>query len=195
MRRMGAVVLLGWLVAGAAVAQVELYRYVNDRGVVVLDRHGVPPEYVANGYQVLNADGRVLRVVPPAPSAEELRRRAEAEQRARADAQLRQRYGSLAELDRARQHRLRDLDGAIGMARGNLQALDEQLQALERQAAERQRAGQALPASLAEQIEQQRAARQRSAAELQRRQTQRQAVDEEFAAERQRLGELLDEEG
>lgn len=193
MRRKGVVLLLGWLLAGVALAQGELYRYVNDQGVVVLDSQGVPPEYVAAGYQVLDVDGRVLRVVPPAPSAEELRQQAEAERQARADAQLRQRYSSLEDLDRARRHQLRDLDAAIDMARSNLQGLDGQLQALERQAAERQRAGQALSASLEEQISTQRALRQRSAAELQRREAQRQAVDAEFAAERRRLGELLGE--
>ncbi|KRU64141.1 hypothetical protein AN448_19195 [Pseudomonas aeruginosa] len=30
---------------------VELYRYVNDKGVVVLDRQGVPPQYIGKGYQ------------------------------------------------------------------------------------------------------------------------------------------------
>lgn len=35
---------------------VELYRYVNDKGVVVLDRQGVPPQYIGKGYQVLNED-------------------------------------------------------------------------------------------------------------------------------------------
>lgn len=54
---------------------VELYRYVNDKGVVVLDRQGVPPQYIGKGYQVLNDQGRVIRTVPPAPTAEELRQR------------------------------------------------------------------------------------------------------------------------
>ena len=49
--------LLGLL--GATVAQAELYRYVDDKGVVVLDRHGVPPQFIGRGYEVLNDQGRV----------------------------------------------------------------------------------------------------------------------------------------
>ena len=52
----------------------ELYRYVNDKGVIVLDRQGVPPEYIGKGYDVLSDQGRVVRVVPPAPTAEERQR-------------------------------------------------------------------------------------------------------------------------
>ena len=48
----------------------ELYRYVNDKGVIVLDRQGVPPEYIGKGYDVLSDQGRVVRVVPPAPTAD-----------------------------------------------------------------------------------------------------------------------------
>ena len=30
----------------------ELYRYVNDKGVIVLDRQGVPPEYIGKGSRI-----------------------------------------------------------------------------------------------------------------------------------------------
>ena len=52
--------------AGAA----ELYRYINDKGVTVLDR-SVPPQYVGRGYEVLDKDGRVKQVIPAALSPEE----------------------------------------------------------------------------------------------------------------------------
>ena len=52
---------------------IVLYRYVDSRGVTVLDRQGVPPEYVGKGYEVLNQRGRVVQTIPPAPSADELR--------------------------------------------------------------------------------------------------------------------------
>ena len=72
----GKQVLLLLALLGASTVQAELYRYVSQHGVVVLDSQGVPPEYVGRGYEVLDQDGRVLRVVPPAPTAEELRQRA-----------------------------------------------------------------------------------------------------------------------
>ena len=65
--------LLGFM-SPALLPAAELYRYVDERGVVVLDRHGVPPQHISRGYQVLNEQGRVVREVPPAPSAEEFAR-------------------------------------------------------------------------------------------------------------------------
>ena len=40
-------------------ACAELYRYTNERGVVVLDRQGVPPQHVARGQEVPNARGNL----------------------------------------------------------------------------------------------------------------------------------------
>lgn len=182
------------MAAAAAAEQPELYRYVNRQGVVVLDHLGVPPEYVAKGYEVLNDQGRVLRVVPPAPTAEELRRRAEAKRQAEADAQLRQRYASLDDLEQARRHRLRDLDAFLGVTEANLQSVQNQLLGLERQAAEHQRAGRAVPVLLLQQMEAQRADHRRVEADLRRLQGLRRAVEAEFAADRIRLVELLGRE-
>lgn len=183
-----------WLLLGllaATPAQAELYRYVNRQGVVVLDRQGVPPEYVANGYEVLSDQGRLIRVVPRAPTAEELRQRAAAERQAQADAQLRQRYASLADFEQARAQRLRDLDSFVGVSRANLQGVEAQLQRLERQAAERQRAGQALTPLLLRQIEELRGERTRLEGELRRLDEQRVTVEAELAVERARLEQLL----
>ncbi|MCY1411344.1 hypothetical protein D9M71_267280 [compost metagenome] len=180
---------------GASTAQAELYRYVSQHGVVVLDSQGVPPEYVGRGYEVLDADGRVLRVVPPAPTAEELRQRAEAQRQAEADAQLRQRYASVADLEQTRRQRLRDLDALLAMAQANLQGVQGQMRARERQAAERQRAGQAVQPGLLEQLESMAGDQRRLEADLQRLQAQRTALEAEFARDRARLVELAGREG
>ena len=58
--------LLSLLLPLSGVA-AELYRYVDDKGVTVLSRQGVPPEFIAKGYEVLNDQGRVLRVRPSGP--------------------------------------------------------------------------------------------------------------------------------
>ncbi|MBV2131893.1 DUF4124 domain-containing protein [Pseudomonas sp. MAP12] len=175
-------------------AQAELYRYLNRQGVVVLDRQGVPPEYVGNGYEVIDEEGRVLRVVPPAPSAEELRRRVAAQRQARADAQLRRLYPRVADLEVARGHQLRDLDGLIAVARGNLHAVQQRALGLERQAAEHQRASQPLPAALLQQLEGLRGEQHQAEAELQRLQGLRQRSEASFAADRLRLIEILGRE-
>lgn len=189
--RMGNVLLLLLGLLAATTVQAELYRYVNRQGVVVLDRQGVPPEYVANGYEVLNDQGRLIRVVPRAPTVEELRRQAEQARQAQADAQLRQRYASLADLEQTRAQRLRDIDSFAGVNHANLQSVDGQLASLERQAAARQRAGQAVPAGLLKQMEDLRLERGRLESELRRLDGVRKSVEAEFAADRARLEQLL----
>ncbi|MCC6074937.1 DUF4124 domain-containing protein [Pseudomonas sp. GCM10022188] len=181
--------LAGVLVVTAA--QAEVYRYVNRQGVVALDRQGVPPEYVANGYEVLDDEGQLLRVVPPAPSAEELERRAAAQRQAAFDADLLQRYTSAAELEWAQVRQLRDQDALIGIVRANLDTARGQLQKVERQAAERQRAGQPLAPELLTQRDQLQREQHRLEAELKRVQELRASSEAEFVRERVRLQELL----
>lgn len=132
---------------------VELYRYVNDKGVVVLDRQGVPPQYIGKGYQVLNDQGRVIRTVPPAPTAEELRQRKAAQAQASSDAQLLRLYSSLEDVDRARERRLAELDGLSSVARGNLQSLKLQQANLQGQAANQERAGRPVAQALVDQLD------------------------------------------
>ena len=191
MRKVNKVWLLLAGVLVVTAAQAEVYRYVNRQGVVALDRQGVPPEYVANGYEVLDDEGQLLRVVPPAPSAEELERRAAAQRQAAFDADLLQRYASAAELEWAQVRRLRDQDALIGIVRANLDAARGQLQKVERQAAERQRAGQPLAPELLTQRDQLQREQHRLEAELKRVQELRASSEAEFVRERVRLQELL----
>lgn len=191
MRKVNKVWLLLAGVLAVTSVQAEVYRYVNRQGVVALDRQGVPPEYVANGYEVLDDAGQVLRVVPPAPSAEELARRAAAQRQAAFDAELLQRYTSVADLEWAQVRQLRDQDALLGIVRANLDTARGQLEKVERQAAERQRAGQPLAPELLTQRDQLQREQQRLEAELKRVQGQRASSEAEFARERARLQELL----
>ncbi|NQD96635.1 DUF4124 domain-containing protein, partial [Pseudomonas sp. CrR25] len=94
--------LLFGLLLPVVVEATELYRYVDDQGVTVLSRQGVPPEFIAKGYEVLNDQGRVIKVIPPAPTAEEMRRLLADKARASSDAQLLRLYTSPEDVDRAR---------------------------------------------------------------------------------------------
>ena len=60
------------LVVYSADSYAELYKYMNEDGVTVLDSH-VPARYVKNGYTILSLDGRVLEIVPRALTDEEIR--------------------------------------------------------------------------------------------------------------------------
>ena len=175
------------IVAGAT----ELYRYTDDQGVTVLGRQGVPPEFIGRGYEVLNDQGRVIKVVPPAPGAEEMQRLLADKARASSDAQLLRLYSTPEDIDRARDRKLAELDGLIGVARSNLQTARLQQDNLQSQAADHERAGRAVPEHLLAQIDNQKDEQLRQYKDIARYQEARKQAQASFAADRQRLGELL----
>jgi chlorite dismutase len=170
---------------------IVLYRYVDSRGVTVLDTQGVPPEYVGKGYEVLNQRGRVIQVVPPAPSADEVRQAQAAKVQADADAQLTHLYSSLSDIDRARTRRLAELDALIAVAQGNVQGLAAQQSTLQGQAADQERAGRQVPKTLLDQIDDLRDQQQNLKGDIVRYKAARQQADAAFAVDRARLQKLL----
>jgi len=170
---------------------VEMYRYVNDKGVTVIDRLGVPSQYIGKGYQVLNEQGRVIREVPPAPTPEELKlRKAEAAQ-ASSDAQLLRLYTSVEDVDRARERKLAELDGLSSVAKANLQSLKTQQANLQSQAADQERAGRQVAESLVDQLSNVKDEEQRLEGEIARYQQLRAQANASFDADRARLAQLL----
>ena len=131
--------------------RAELYKYVNEDGVTVLDSH-VPARYVKNGYSILSLDGRVLEVVQKALSSAEIRARdaelagqrvrekAEREQKI-ADQNLMRIYGTPEDVVRARDTKLASVEGFINTSRSNLTRLEIQKRSLESQLANIERAG------------------------------------------------------
>lgn len=176
---------------GAAAAQADLYRYVDDKGVVVLDRHGVPPQYIGKGYEVLNDQGRVTRVVPPAPTPEERQRLLEAQARASSDAQLLRLYASVKDVERAQARKLSELDAVIGITRGNLQSLRTQQANLQSQAAAHERAGREVPKPLLTQIDNLSREQASLRRDIERYKGARKRAEVSFVQERQRVAELL----
>ncbi|MCQ2030866.1 DUF4124 domain-containing protein [Stutzerimonas zhaodongensis] len=185
----GLLLLLGML--GAAAVQAELYRYVDDKGVVVLNRQGVPPQHIGKGYEVLNAQGRVTRVVPPAPTPEERQRLLEAQARATSDAQLLRLYASVEDVERAKVRKLSELDSVIGITRGNLQSLRTQQENLQSQAAGHERAGRTVPEQLVTQIDNLSKEQASLRRDIERYRQARKQAESSFAREHQRVGELL----
>ncbi len=174
--------------AGAA----ELYRYVNDKGVTVLDRLGVPPQFIGNGYEVLNEQGRVVKVVPPAPSEAERQRLAEEKAMASSDAQLQRLYSTVDDVERARVRKLEEIDGQTSVAKANQQSLRTQQAAFQAQAADIERAGRQVPEHLLVQIDNLRAEQANLDKEIRRYADMRKQVDASFQADKQRLKYLLE---
>jgi len=145
-------------VAVTATAASNLYRYRDSNGTVVIGA-SVPPEYVKHGYEILSSTGRVLEVVPRAPTPEEIAAREAAEeqarqerelakQRAAEDALLLRLYGGPEGALQVRDRRLQELGGIISIKRGNLQVATTQIEETEAQAAAFERSGREVPEDL-----------------------------------------------
>jgi chromosome segregation ATPase len=128
-----------------------LYRYRNAEGNTVVD-YQVPAEFIGGGYEVLNNEGMVIKVVPRALTPEE-RKVADAEQKqeqeARAEEErLRQwdeslmlRYSTVADIEDARHRALGELQIRMSILRGNGRALKQKVENYQAQAADMERAG------------------------------------------------------
>ncbi|MDY7562698.1 DUF4124 domain-containing protein [Pseudomonas sp. 10B1] len=186
-------VLAFYVVAGQAAEkpQILFYRYVDSKGGVVLDRQGVPTEYAGKGYQVLNERGRVMQVVPPAPTAAELVQQRADKAQADSDAQLLRLYSSVADVDNAKARKLAELDALVAVAQGNLQNLSAQQSNLQSQAADQERAGRVVPQSLVDQMKSLRDDQNNIKAEIVRYRDSRKQVDTSFAVDRVRVQKLV----
>ena len=130
---------------------MELFKYVNEDGVTVLDSR-IPPEYAKYGYTVFSSDGRVLEVVERALTEEELierdrlaaieaKKQKEREEKEAADATLMQLYSRPEEVNQARDSKLATINGFITSTRINLQRLVAQKRQLDAIAADIERNG------------------------------------------------------
>lgn len=175
----------------ADVPEILLYRYVDSRGVTVLDRQGVPPEYVAKGYEVLNARGRVVQTVAPALTAEQVQQAQAKKLQASADAQLMSLYSSVEDVDRTKARKLSELDTLIGLTQGNLTGVLAQQATLQGQAADQERAGKPVPKTLIDKLDDLRDQQQRLEQDIQRYQATRQQAETAFDQDRVRIQRLM----
>lgn len=193
MRRMFIAVVLGVMVMPAT-GVAELYRYVDNRGITVLDSR-VPPEYISNGYEVLDAQGRVREVIPASPTQAELeamrRARTEQERQRIADSTLLRLYSDVKDLDRAHARQVAQIDNQIATAQSELEVLQAQREDLQRRAADQERAGRPVESRILEHLADldKESDRLRRLVELKREEVK--DVDSGFAAQRERLSQLI----
>nr|WP_245399640.1 DUF4124 domain-containing protein [Atopomonas sediminilitoris] len=140
------------LLCASGQAYADLYRYVDDKGVTVLDSNGVPAAYIGKGYEVLNSQGMVVKVVPPALTAEELAQKQAQASLAESDAKLLRLYTGVDDVDRARDRKLAEIDGVMGITRSNWQRARTQRDNLQAQAANLERGGRPVPEHMTQQI-------------------------------------------
>lgn len=180
----------------------DLYRYTNDEGNMVVD-HRVPTEYASRGYEVLNEDGIVLKVVPRELTEEELEQQdiqikravaaaAEEDRLRKWDELLLLRYSTIEDIEAARERALRDLRIRVSILKSNTRSLKQRVESNQSVAADIERRGGTVDLKRLEAIEQ----LQSEIAITERSITDRQAevrhVQEEFQLDIERFEKLLE---
>lgn len=163
-------------------AAAELYKYVNEDGVTVLDSH-VPARYVKNVYTILRNDGRVLEVVQRALE------KAEREQKV-ADQNLLRIYGTPEDVVRARDTKLSSIEGFINTSRDNLTRLESQKRSLQSQLADIERAGGTIGKNRLAQIRSIENRIRSNEAEIVEKQSEMERLKTGFGADLKRIREL-----
>ncbi|MFT4612872.1 MAG: hypothetical protein ACI9NT_000005 [Bacteroidia bacterium] len=149
--RMIATGLLLLLITTSTLAADRLYRYRNAQGNVVVD-YQVPIEAIKGGYEILNDEGMVIRVVPREPTEEEKEANdvqskldaaalAEQERLRKWDESLLLRYSTVMDIEAARNRALGDLQIRVSILKGNRRSLKQKVENLQAQAANMERAG------------------------------------------------------
>lgn len=144
--------LLSGVLAQGVLAAGFNYRYRDDAGNIHIG-YSVPPEFVANGYEVLNDHGMVVDVVLPKSVLDEraskLLQEAEARhqrelQTAKDEALLRY-YSSPEDVERVRKRKLDEFKTFIEIQKANIDTTRKRVAELQSQAAEIELNGQQVP--------------------------------------------------
>lgn len=175
-------------------APAKLYKWVDKQGVV---HYGdkIPAEYADQHKQQINKQGQVVKEIDGAMTPEqraesEARKAAEAEAKARTenDKILLSTYGSVADLERARDTRLSSLQGQVTMASSTTSSIERDIAQIEA------RRASAKDAKQIEKLDQQLAGQRRELTANQRhivsRQEEMAMVRKQFDTDIKRFREL-----
>ncbi|MGQ9426894.1 hypothetical protein ACXYTJ_13785 [Gilvimarinus sp. F26214L] len=179
--------------ASTALAVERYFRYVDEHGVTVMDSR-IPPQYVKNGYEVVTPAGRVLEVVPPAPTeAERAARAAQRQQEmelAEWDRYLKRRYTSVDDIDAAKDRKLADLEASLAILRANTVSIQAQIEDVQGRAANAERAGRKVPESFLESLRKLRKELKVIQDQVDQREVEKQEMGERFEREKERFAAI-----
>lgn len=188
-KRLIALLLTLSLIPLAAEAR-QFFRYKDADGQIVINS-SIPPEFVKNGYEIIDDKGVVLREVAPQLSEEEIRNRRAEEQRIQEqrvrDAELVKLYRSPGDVDRAMRTWLSRLDMEIRLKDNRIDILRSEFNALQSEAANQERAGESVDADLLTQMAEIEAEIAEYQAEIEDVEARKAEAREEFGADRERM--------
>lgn len=150
--------LIGTSAVGATSVHASMYRYTDENGQVVISS-SVPQEATQRGYDILNNNGRVVTIIAPAPTEQELAERSAEQQRQDAlelqreqDRKLLKRFSHPDQARSAMNRKVRELEGLISLKKGNITVISGQLNAEQSRAADLERSGRKIPEATLEKM-------------------------------------------
>jgi hypothetical protein len=184
-----------------SVAGRLFYRYTDAQGVVVID-DTVPPELAPRGYEVVNEWGTPIRVVAPAKTAEQIAEEARlakqrkldqqrAAEQARQDAVLLRSYSDMSAMIKARDEKIATLESLILITQSKLAKLRQDLHALQQRAADAERRGEKVPASLESDIRELAEALQTNETYISDKRREQEDIRRRFAVDIERYRRLV----
>jgi len=174
------------------------YRYRDDAGITHIG-YSIPPQFVENGYEMLNEQGRVVEVVLPKKvldeRSKELLREAEIRhqtemQRSKDEALLRF-YSSIEDVERVRERKLLEFDNFMDIQKANILSYKKKVANLQAQAAELERTNRAIPKEILDTLKtlEEKISDAEQAIELKKK--EKEQVRQAFEQDIKRLGYLL----
>ena len=141
------------LIAQAAIDR--FYRYTDENGVVVINS-SISPERAAKGYEILDANGRMLERIAPALTGDELaeylteqelknKQEADAKKQLAYDLSLLQRYSFVSDIEDEQKRQLAQLNTRSAILRGNLIGFRSELEKSYEEAARFERQEKPVP--------------------------------------------------
>lgn len=196
------------MVLGCVITQVRgeglgnLYRWTDENGVIHYTDQ-IPPAQVEKGHAELTEQGLRVKVVPPAPTIEEIRLDKELqylrnhqarliEQQKAADRALLRTFNSVEDLLSARDRKIAVIDANIQIDRGNIRRQQEWLQGRRTEATNLERENKPVPQQLTEGITKSEGYIRDSYATMVEREQQKERIREDFNRDLKRFRQLKD---
>lgn len=187
------------LIIPAALAGTNVYRFNVDGQIIIKDY--VPAELAPLGYQVLNAQGMVVRTVARELTANEIaerdrkielerKRQARIDERKKADRDLLRLFATVDDVDRALTRKSEEVLTHIELQKRRIVDVQGKLESAQQVAANIERRGQAVSPDLKLEIEQYQQAIQDNELGIEQRYKSLKALEDEYAAFRYRVNVL-----
>lgn len=169
------------------------YRYTNEQGTKVISQ-AISPQYIRAGYEVITANGEVLKTVAASPSEADAQRvnreKTAIKAQAQIDLQLHRSYSNVNDIDAAKSRNLLELSNNIKILQTNLANVKTQLKDQEAHAASIERGGRKASDEVLGNIKTLRSEEKEVALQIKQRELELQAASDKYDQDKKRFIEI-----